>query len=309
MNARCIALGSLLCALGCTQSQHLGGACPPLDVEPVSELGAIAVADFEAGCTPFTAPPQCPVGLCAVELDDAIDGCVPGLSVSDERPSVDMTAGGAGAGCVLDDDTDGYFAPGSCEPELRPSLGVDCDDARSAVHPHAAEACNAIDDDCDDRIDEGRDCDVAIEIMPSDAELDAAQASGHYALAVDGEGWAFTALHEDGSGGYRDELRVVAIDATGQERWSAAVAHGGPIGFWPTSTAIAVDARRVYLLAGASEVTLHLSSDSPALEGYFVVALERATGELVYVTDLGWAVPDYRLGEERPRASPLRTTA
>lgn len=53
-----------------------------------------------------------------------------------------------------DDDGDGHAAlRSSCvESELGLSKD-DCDDARSATHPDAAELCNGIDDDCDGRID------------------------------------------------------------------------------------------------------------------------------------------------------------
>jgi hypothetical protein len=36
---------------------------------------------------------------------------------------------------------------------------LDCDDGDDAIHPGAAELCNAVDDDCDDELDEGFDRD------------------------------------------------------------------------------------------------------------------------------------------------------
>ena len=50
------------------------------------------------------------------------------------------------APCV-DEDGDGSCSDGGSGP-------LDCDDADAAVHPEALEACNAIDDDCDDTVDE-----------------------------------------------------------------------------------------------------------------------------------------------------------
>jgi hypothetical protein len=66
-------------------------------------------------------------------------------------------------GCLRwfrDSDHDGFGVVGSslcrCEPEWLYStqLDGDCADYNAAVHPGAPEACNNIDDDCDDDVDE-----------------------------------------------------------------------------------------------------------------------------------------------------------
>ena len=53
-----------------------------------------------------------------------------------------------GVGCT-DNDGDGYYAEGGeCGP-------VDCNDEVAAINPGAAEACNGVDDNCDDLLDPG----------------------------------------------------------------------------------------------------------------------------------------------------------
>ena len=75
-------------------------------------------------------------------------------------------------GCITyyrDGDNDGYGVSDDsqclCESEglYRATEGGDCADDDPNVHPGAPEACNGIDDNCDDQIDE--DCDLAIEDM------------------------------------------------------------------------------------------------------------------------------------------------
>ncbi|MBM4380139.1 MAG: putative metal-binding motif-containing protein, partial [Deltaproteobacteria bacterium] len=58
-------------------------------------------------------------------------------------------------------DGDGFGAAGAqpenacSKPAGKVANAQDCDDARTTVHPNAAEACNAADDDCDGQVDEG----------------------------------------------------------------------------------------------------------------------------------------------------------
>ncbi|MFH1316243.1 MAG: S8 family serine peptidase [Candidatus Woesearchaeota archaeon] len=47
-----------------------------------------------------------------------------------------------------DNDSDGYNVSGECGL-------VDCDDSNPSINPNATEACNGVDDDCDDSADEG----------------------------------------------------------------------------------------------------------------------------------------------------------
>jgi len=59
-----------------------------------------------------------------------------------------------------DGDGDGYGLVGTgvqaCEPgEGQADNDDDCDDAEASTHPHAAEACNDVDDDCNGEIDDG----------------------------------------------------------------------------------------------------------------------------------------------------------
>lgn len=62
----------------------------------------------------------------------------------------DNCTGGVDEGLSTDADGDRHYTPGSC---LTPA--DDCDDTRNSVHPGANEACNGIDDNCTDGIDEG----------------------------------------------------------------------------------------------------------------------------------------------------------
>ena len=90
------------------------------------------------------------VNPAADELCNAVDDDCDGLI--DEEP-VD------GKAWYTDDDGDTYGDPElvqlACEaPADTVDNGEDCDDADPAVHPEADEVCNAVDDDCDDRVDE-----------------------------------------------------------------------------------------------------------------------------------------------------------
>ncbi|HEY8431609.1 MAG TPA: putative metal-binding motif-containing protein [Sandaracinaceae bacterium] len=59
-----------------------------------------------------------------------------------------------------DDDEDGYFAVDCCYRSSGGELtcGADCDDRDPTVNIDAIERCNAVDDDCDEMIDEIFDC-------------------------------------------------------------------------------------------------------------------------------------------------------
>jgi hypothetical protein len=73
-----------------------------------------------------------------------------------------------GETCYQDADGDGYAGSAtvwsldlSCDDAGEGTSPEDCDDASVSVHPGAAEACNAIDDNCDGEVDEGlAECDA-----------------------------------------------------------------------------------------------------------------------------------------------------
>ena len=80
-------------------------------------------------------------------VDDDCDGDI------DEDDAIDAST------WFRDDDGDGFGDPDATHQACtQPSGWVqsygDCDDANAAIHPDALEACNEVDDDCDDRIDE-----------------------------------------------------------------------------------------------------------------------------------------------------------
>jgi len=61
----------------------------------------------------------------------------------------------------VDEDRDGHVAARCCN--VTPgggNCGTDCDDLEDGVHPGVPEVCNHVDDDCNDRTDEGVDLDL-----------------------------------------------------------------------------------------------------------------------------------------------------
>ncbi len=136
------------------------------------------------GCTPHYADadgdgyggadaPQC---LCAAsgrftalrsgDCDDALAFVNPGAPERCDGVDNDcdaQTDGPGSAGCVTlfadrDGDTFGVAADTRClcapDDVHRTSVGGDCDDADPAVSPAAGEACDTLDNDCDDAVDE-----------------------------------------------------------------------------------------------------------------------------------------------------------
>jgi len=121
------------------------GAPDPLpseiELDPARPRSVVTVAVF----------PRAEWGTRVEVSAQAREGTCSGALVAVDRTPVDVTAAPAEAHLTLsakDADGDGFFA--------RPA-GSDCDDADSAVHPGAAEACNGRDDNCDGAVDEGFD--------------------------------------------------------------------------------------------------------------------------------------------------------
>ena len=141
----------------------------------------LPVEGIEGGTTVFLCIPEAPVTCepCAADIDcgslaasciDLVDGqwcalgcgpdrtCDPGLSCSTE-----LTELGEVDVCLpetrvcsecWDPDEDGRGVGAGC-----PFEGVDCEPEDVAVFPGAAELCDTIDNDCDERVDEGYDFD------------------------------------------------------------------------------------------------------------------------------------------------------
>jgi len=112
--------------------------------------------------------PDCPDGSVYVEdakrcirTDGGIDG---DGAVPDSGPDADVRPDGGGDGCVpvtfyADEDGDEFGDPvvtvEACSaPEGYVSDGTDCDDTCNACNPTATEICDALDNDCDEDVDE-----------------------------------------------------------------------------------------------------------------------------------------------------------
>jgi hypothetical protein len=120
-------------------------------VEPPLDLGV--EADRDASPT----PDRCPEGQPLPPIEDRCDWqapdqpqCPPGYRCE----LIANTEADRVAVCVAPDctdvDRDGYGVGDQC-------AGRDCDDCNETVYEGAAEACNAVDDDCDGAIDETPD--------------------------------------------------------------------------------------------------------------------------------------------------------
>jgi hypothetical protein len=134
--------GANLCGEGSLGTGSEGTARP--QVEPCSAQGRDSDFDQIQDLTD-----NCPLAPNAGQADgdrdgrgDACDNCA-GLANPTQR---DLDGNGVGDACQ-DADLDGF------------TIETDCDDLDPAIHPGAAEVCNARDDDCDEGIDEGFDQD------------------------------------------------------------------------------------------------------------------------------------------------------
>jgi hypothetical protein len=93
-------------------------------------------------------------GLATGDLD--ADGR-PDLAVTSDGVTVSVALNQGPVSRCFDRDLDGYGWPGN--PVCPGGAAKDCDDARAAVFPGAAEVCDLLDNDCDLAIDEAADGD------------------------------------------------------------------------------------------------------------------------------------------------------
>lgn len=99
------------------------------------------------------------------DCNDASDRIYPGRTeaCNDKDDDCDgSTDEGVEDTYYIDDDEDGYGSEDdsgetrcNSDAEGYSKLSSDCNDASAAIHPYATESCNAVDDDCDDEVDEG----------------------------------------------------------------------------------------------------------------------------------------------------------
>ncbi|MCK9463884.1 MAG: putative metal-binding motif-containing protein, partial [Proteobacteria bacterium] len=120
-----------------------------------------------------------PVACAADEECDPLSGCLPGNVVFCEQsglPCMETACDPTDGECAdflvatADNDADTYLDE-DCG-------GDDCDDENGAIHPGAAEPCNAVDDDCDGLTD--------LAAIAGPLELDAAGAIGPAGIAAGG---------------------------------------------------------------------------------------------------------------------------
>jgi hypothetical protein len=82
-----------------------------------------------------------------------------GVAPTDTTGTVPIDSGDETCLLYLDQDSDGWGVSDQttdeCDASGYSEQAGDCDDYDAAINPDADEVCNALDDDCDDRIDEG----------------------------------------------------------------------------------------------------------------------------------------------------------
>lgn len=135
--------GSDLRGKSCYNFNRYGGIlkCSPSCFFDLSSCGPSCLEEWT--CTPWS--------YCSSMYDNTTrvcadsKGCGTSFSKPDEVKACDSSV------CV-DDDGDGYCA---CQGD---SLGCDCDDSDSSVHPGISDVCNDNDDNCDGTVDEGCPC-------------------------------------------------------------------------------------------------------------------------------------------------------
>ena len=86
--------------------------------------------------------------------DDVLTG-TSGNDVICGSAGADLINGGAGDDVLIGNGGNDKLLGKAGADALFGGKGVDCDDKNPAVHPGATETCNAIDDDCNAKIDDG----------------------------------------------------------------------------------------------------------------------------------------------------------
>jgi len=193
--------------------------------------------------------------------------------------------------CVNDRDTDGYYGGTECPSasELSP-FGFDCNDDDSRVHGHSPESCDGVDEDCDMRVDEGRDCDVEVELSAEAMALDGLFWPGYTDVATDPQGNRYAIGHN-------------AYGAARPDAWIILSQEGAAGGFWTSRYSFALDAQeagledvafavahgRIYVIASGG-VELSLPSGVPeTVHDTFVMALDANTSTMLWMTPFDWA--------------------
>jgi len=132
-------------------------------VDPLTlNRAAVAAGTARPGCDPTLSDPADP-NQCYEQVGDldelraALEAIAREVTAEDCDGVDDDCDGTIDEG--YDVDADGFTVCGSdpVDGGTDPTL-VDCVDADAAIHPGAAEACNAVDDDCDGEIDPDCEC-------------------------------------------------------------------------------------------------------------------------------------------------------
>ncbi|MBI4043762.1 MAG: putative metal-binding motif-containing protein [Candidatus Diapherotrites archaeon] len=145
-------LGGSLILTGTTPSTSQGAATPLDPRNPDLQAGPNGPVQVPNAVSEGNAPTNSSSTGTGGSESSARESLEAKQNTQDQESGSEGSVLGAGEGSTenaCDEDVDGYPALGSV------CGGTDCDDANPFVNPGVIESCNALDDNCNDFIDEG----------------------------------------------------------------------------------------------------------------------------------------------------------